>query len=237
MNWSRFFNQFSARRVDVYADFIDPFSYIGFHNLWKAARTPNVKLVWKGFEFNPDTPHEGSFLIAQPNSDVKNGMWASVRDFGRRSGIEMAEPEFVYNTSRAQALAHALPVSAETNEFLLAIFAAYFEEGKDIYQASVLKSALSRFPTLAPIAERYLSGQPDLNVLASNRRSAEERKFPGLPGFVHGGNNYFGALPASAWESVFTANKGIRRRYVQSDATNARDAEKGERAAEAARSD
>jgi predicted DsbA family dithiol-disulfide isomerase len=204
MDWSRLFGRFSSSPALVYADFIDPFSYVGFHNLCRATATRSVLLEWRGFEFNPDTPPDGYFLLTQLNSDLRAGMWASVEGYAKRSDVRLNEPQAVYNTQRAQHIVRRLPAGPEKNTLILKIFRAYFEDGADISRSAVLEKLLESFASLtAPARQKLLRETPLVLKLEANRREAERLAFPGLPGFFWNGRPYFGALSTEAWESIF----------------------------------
>jgi predicted DsbA family dithiol-disulfide isomerase len=204
MDWRRFFARFSSSAALVYADFIDPFSYVGFCNLCRAAEARSVRLEWRGFEFNPDTPDEGYHLIEQRNSDLRAGMWASVENFARRSSVLLNEPQKVYNTRRVQHIVRRLPAGRDKNDLILGIFRAYFENGEDISGREFLERALANFPALPATARRKLLDEtPDVARLEVHRREAQRQEFPGLPGFFWKDHPYFGALSMEAWQSIF----------------------------------
>src|ERR1017187_7020773 len=101
MKWAEIWGKIGPGRVIVYADFIDPFCYIGFHNLRRAAEASRTPILWRGFELNPATPPEGAVLETAGNCDLRPGMWSSVAAFAKKSGLDLAEPGLVPNTRRA----------------------------------------------------------------------------------------------------------------------------------------
>ena len=102
---------FSRNCIDFYGDFIDPLGYIGFHNLRQAAEESAIAIHWKGFEMNPDTPPEGERFQTAGNSDVRAGMWASVRHYGQKAGLNLIDPGFVPQSRLAHLLAVFWPGS------------------------------------------------------------------------------------------------------------------------------
>src|SRR5262245_60864484 len=83
-----FLKTLAGRKILVYADFIDPFCFIGWHTLWPLAEARKIELDWQGFEFNPGTPPEGPPLTTAGNSDLRPGMWASVQSLARQAGLD-----------------------------------------------------------------------------------------------------------------------------------------------------
>ena len=78
MKWPEIWGLIGPQRICIYADFIDPFCYVGFYNARRAAKAENIVLDWRGFELNPETPAEGSFLQPAANSDLQPGMLAAI---------------------------------------------------------------------------------------------------------------------------------------------------------------
>ena len=207
MDFERIFGLFSSERVRVYADFIDPFSYIGFHNLRQAAEARNITIEWRGFEFNPATPPEGLLLATNTNSDLRPGMWASVRAYAERSALNLREPQFVPSTQHAQQVLRQLPNGAAKNALIENFFRAYFVEGKDLGQPEVLRAAAAMAaPQWDERIARALASPAKRDELEKDRQAAQERQFAGMPGFLYRGKTHFGALSATAWENIFSHN-------------------------------
>src|ERR1700733_6758871 len=138
MKWSELWARFMSRRVVIYADFIDPFGYVGLHNLWEPLKAAGAVFDWNGFELNPQTPPEGMILQTADNSDLRPGMWASVRDYASRSGLKLVEPVRVPNTRRAQLLVRAARDLDVKKSLIERLYQAYFIDQKDIGDAVVL---------------------------------------------------------------------------------------------------
>jgi len=201
MKWSEIWGRIMPRRIIIYADFIDPFCYIGFHNVRRLARAEKIPMEWRGFELNPDTPKEGSLLQTAFNSDLRPGMWASVRDFAKKSGLVLQEPTFVPNT----ALAHAWVGSVEKQDvkysLIERIYQAYLSEKKDIGKVEILLELADEFE-LRREPLKHLAATRDRSLLEQFRRQAMDYQFTGMPGFVCRGKTYFGALSEDAWRMI-----------------------------------
>lgn len=184
----------------IYADFIDPFCYIGFHNLRTAAEPLKVVLEWRGFELNPDTPPEGYFLQTAGNSDLRPGMWASVKEYAARAGLSFPEPQRVPNTRLAHGLVRNAKNPLVKNPLIERIYQAYFNENRDIGSPAVLVDLAKEFG----MDENAVAQAADLERY---REEAKARQFPGMPGFLYRGKPYFGALPQTSWQSIFDPKK------------------------------
>jgi predicted DsbA family dithiol-disulfide isomerase len=201
MKWAPFWRQNAPSTIVIYADFIDPFCYVGFHNLRRVAEASGLTLDWRGFELNPATPFEGSVLQTVSNSDLRFGMWASVADFGRKNGLSLAEPSMVPNTRLAQLWVQTVYAPDVKNSLIERIYQAYLSDKKDIGEPAVL-TALAAGLSLPdkPILE--FAAKRDSTRLERFREEAMKYQFPGMPGFVFRGKTHFGALSEDAWNEI-----------------------------------
>lgn len=210
-----FFNRFRTSRILIYADFIDPFCYIGFHCLSAAAQERAITLEWRGFELNPDTPEDGFSLESASNSDLRPGMWSSVQEYARKSGLEVREPGRVPNTRRAHQLVYFAQKIDVKKPLIERIYQAYFTGKGDIGNLDVLVSLAGEFGFSEDDARRAILANDFAPKLEQRRQEAIELKFAGMPGYVWKGKNYFGALSTTAWENIFQevipAKAGIHR--------------------------
>jgi predicted DsbA family dithiol-disulfide isomerase len=196
--WRRIF----WRPVYVFADFIDPFSYIGFHSLRLAAGHHQVPVAWRGFEYNPDTPAEGYDLETGANSDLRPGMWASVERFAAQAGLQFPEPQRICKTQLAQLTLQFIPDQPQKILLISSMYQAYFDRCLDLGRPEVLKTIV-RDAGLDPATVDRAFAEKDASRLESCREEAKRLGFLGLPGFLYRGKTYFGALPQSSWDTIF----------------------------------
>jgi len=201
MKWPPFWGQFGRSRIVIYADFIDPFGYIGFHNVRRAAEACGIDLEWRGFELNPDTPPGGSMLQTAANSDLRPGMWASVADFAKKSGLTLVEPAYVPNSRVAHLWVQEVREAVVKNSLIERIYQAYLSDKKDIGDPTVLTALAAEFGlSNKPVVKHVLTR--DGSRLEQFRQEAIKRQFPGMPGFAYKGEKYFGALSENAWTDI-----------------------------------
>jgi predicted DsbA family dithiol-disulfide isomerase len=201
MKWPEIWGQILPRRILLYADFIDPFCYVGFHNVRRAAETKKIPLEWRGFELNPATPPEGALLQAAVNSDLRQGMWASVESFAKKSGLALSEPSQVPNTRLAHLWVGTIPKPDVKNSLIERIYQAYLSDKKDIGDPHVL-AALAGDWGLPKERVYEFAAKRDASRLEQFRQQAINRGFPGMPGFLYQGKTYFGALSEDAWIKI-----------------------------------
>ncbi len=192
----------SSKKILIYADFMDPFCFIGFHNARLAAQEHGLMLEWRGFELNPDTPPEGYVLETGANSDLRPGMWASVKGLAEASGLLFPEPQKVPNTRMALALVEIAKRRAENIPLIETIYQAYFMRQWDIGSQEVLVQLATPLGLSLQEIESALRGTDVQCALETHRQEALARQFPGMPGFVYRGKMYFGALSREAWGKI-----------------------------------
>jgi len=152
--------------IEIASDVICPWCYIGKRRLEKAlalvdsemSGSAQPALRWLPFELNPDLPAGG-----MPRAEYRRAKFGSperakqldarVAAEGRTVGIEFAfeRMERTPNTRAAHELIDLAQRQGKANAVVDALFRAYFEEARDIGDATVL----------ADIAARHeLSGWP-----------------------------------------------------------------------------
>ena len=98
-------------------------------------------MVWKAFELRPGTPSEG---IPRPFEDGEtNELTGNIREAAKAAGLEnMRRAPFVPNSRPALEAAALAKDKGRFDEYHRAVFKAFWEESKDIGQATVLQGIL-----------------------------------------------------------------------------------------------
>jgi predicted DsbA family dithiol-disulfide isomerase len=177
--------------VEVYADVICPWCYIGKRRLDMAFEArPDVRpsYVWRTFLLNPTMPPEGMERAAYLSAKFGNSaaaVYGRIAAAGLDSGIEFRF-DAISRTPDSRAahrmLIAAGPDSAELSE---AIYRAYFVEGRDIGEPQVLESIAAEFgrPKLIDaVADDTVARQLDTHLATGNRM-----RLDGVPYFIFGG--------------------------------------------------
>jgi predicted DsbA family dithiol-disulfide isomerase len=177
--------------VEVFADLICPWCYIGKRRLDMAFETrPDVRpsYVWRTFLLNPTMPAEGMERTAYLSAKFGNSaaaVYGRIAAAGLDSGIEFRFDSISRTPDSRPAhrlLIAAGPDSAELSE---AIYNAYFVEGRDISAPQVLENIAIEFgrPDLIDAAaDDTVARQLDTHLATSNRM-----RLDGVPYFIFGG--------------------------------------------------
>lgn len=142
-------------RIDIISDVICPWCYLGYSRLKQAIEQLGddyrIDIRWQPFELHPDMPIEGAdrdtYLGEKFGSPEKlNEATHALQQVGIEAGIQFnfSEKDRVPNTKLAHQFVLAATKSNLATPFILALFHAYFTNGKDIGLKSILEeTALS----------------------------------------------------------------------------------------------
>ncbi|TYL48187.1 DsbA family oxidoreductase [Marinomonas sp. IMCC 4694] len=137
-------------RIDIITDLVCPWCYLGYSRLKQAIEQLGddyrIDIHWQPFELHPDMPLEGadreSFLRERFGSPEKlNEATHAIQQVGIEAGIQFnfSENDRLPNTKLTHQFVLAAAKSGLATPFVLAVFHAYFTEGKDIGSNKVLE--------------------------------------------------------------------------------------------------
>ena len=125
--------------IVAYSDYICPWCYIGLRRIERLEREFPVDVEWRPFELHPETPRSGFDLSA------RLGGLPRARAYAENIVALAAESELTIRMPRAVANSHLALEAAEFarehggfDRVHAALFAAYFQDGRDIGDAAVL---------------------------------------------------------------------------------------------------
>lgn len=181
-------------QIEMYSDLVCPWCYIGRKRLEVALnQRPDlrVRVRWLSFELNPQIGRDGidraAYLAAKFGDTAQlAAMQLHIREVGIDLGIDLRF-ESISRTPNTRA-AHALmAIAAERgaqDETAAALFAAYFEQGRDIGDLEVLVEigaarGLDRDATRAALQDRRHHAQ-----IVAHERQAAQWGISGVPTFI-----------------------------------------------------
>lgn len=184
----------AALHVEVIADFVDPFSYLGKHRLETALECVQgpSDVTWHPYQLNPDFPVDGlefddylsqrfgSRAAVQPVLD-------SLAEEGAREGLRFHFDKIkrVPNTQRAHLLMY-LAEREGKNQSLLAedLLAAFFEHGENIGNADVLVRLGARHGLQTDAISRVFDDESARQLLMTREGQVRSSGITGAPGFL-----------------------------------------------------
>ena len=140
-------------QIDIVSDVVCPWCAIGYGNLQQAlsklSQSVDAKIEWHPFQLNPYMGKEGQEinehisekygLSDQQMQDNKQ----NIQNMGKLAGFEMSFDKRgrIYNTLDCHVLLHFAQEQGKQTELKLALFKAYFTDGKNVSDRAVLIEA------------------------------------------------------------------------------------------------
>ena len=193
-------------QIDIYADVVCPWCYIGERRLHQAlAQRPDLRVErrWRPFQLQPGMPKQGlprAEFAQRKFGGVANmnAAFAQVVAAGVQDGVEF---RFDHVASAPNTVdAHRLIVWADGHgkqwELANALFAAYFTHWRNLNDADQLVDVAAQVGLPADQGHAFLVTDEGVAQVQASQREADELGVHGVPFFVF--NNQFavsGAQP------------------------------------------
>lgn len=202
--------------IDVYADIVCPWCYIGRAHLKQAlAQRPDLDatLRWRPFQLQPDMPAEGKPfrpMLAQKfgGQDRAQQMFERVRQMGADQGLtfDFEAIDIAPNTVDAHRLVLWAEDQEHGDEMAETLFCAYFTEGQDVSDRDVLAACAADVGLDPDGARAVLDGDDYAAEVRTSQDEARRRGVTGVPCYVFDGRRAVaGAQPAHVLVDVFDA--------------------------------
>lgn len=199
--------------LDIISDPICPWCYIGkveFDRALDANPTHPFRISWHPFQLNPEMPREGmdrrAYLEGKfGGKGAAAEVYAKIDARARAAGLELnfGAIERTPNTLDAHRLIHWAGIEGRQTAIVSALFAAYFEAGRDIGDAEVLCDIADGVGLDAAMIGRLLRSDADLEQIRDRDARARAMGVTGVPTFVVAEQHAVpGAQPAALWQDV-----------------------------------
>jgi predicted DsbA family dithiol-disulfide isomerase len=200
-------------KLDIVSDPICPWCYIGKALLDAALeQRPDHPFVieWHPFQLNPDMPREGmdrrAYLEAKfGGKDGAIAAYAPVVERAEAAGlnIDFEAMQRTPNTLDAHRLIHWAGIEGKQNAAAMALFAAYFTEGRDIGDVEVLADIADAIGMDAAIVGRLLASDADTDDIRARDAQFREMGVSSVPTFIVAAQHAVpGAQSTDLWLSV-----------------------------------
>lgn len=200
-------------KLDIISDPICPWCYIGKTLLDQAmALRPDhpFEIEWHPFQLNPDMPAEG--MDRRDYLETKFGgkegairAYAPVLERAEAAGltIDFAAIKRTPNTLDAHRLLHWAGIEGCQDRMAMALFKAYFNEGRDIGDPEVLADLADSLRLDGAMIQRLLATEADRDAIRARDAQFREMGISGVPTFIVGGQHAVpGCQPAELWVKV-----------------------------------
>ncbi|MGR3641291.1 DsbA family oxidoreductase [Alterinioella nitratireducens] len=200
-------------KLDIISDPICPWCFIGKANLDRALEAAGdhpFTVEWHPFQLNPDMPREGmdrrAYLEAKfGGTEGAVRAYAPVVEAAEKAGLKINFEGIARtpNTLDAHRLIHWAGLEGRQTPMVAALFKAYFQEGRDIGDATVLADIAEALEMDRAMTLRLLAGDADTDDIRARDAHARERGVTGVPCFIVAGQHALpGAQPPELWAQV-----------------------------------
>lgn len=180
--------------IEVYADLICPWCYIGKHRLDRAmAERPAFAFDrrWRPFELNPDMPPQGmdrlAYLAAKFGGQERaRQVHAVIEDTARRDGIPIAldSARRTPSTLDAHRLVRLAESLGRAEAVVDLLFRAYFVEGLDLGDRDLLAERAG-LAGLDPVeTRRFLAAEDETAAVRAAESAARQLGIQAVPCYV-----------------------------------------------------
>ena len=200
-------------KLDIISDPICPWCYIGKTLLDQALnQRPDhpFEIEWHPFQLNPEMPAEGmdrkTYLETKfGGKEAAARAYAPVLERAEAAGlsIDFASMDRTPNTLDAHRLLHWAGIEKCQDRMAMALFAAYFDQGRDIGDHEVLADVADTLGMDGAVIRRLLASGADREDIRTRDAQFREMGITGVPTFIIGGEHAVpGCQPAELWCKV-----------------------------------
>ena len=200
-------------KLDILSDPICPWCYIGKASLDRALESrPDhpLEIEWHPFQLNPDMPEKGmdrrEYLETKfGGKDNAVAVYARIAEAAEAAGLKINFEAILRtpNTIDAHRLIHWAGLEGRQTAAVSRLFKAYFEDGQDIGDRSVLLDIAEGIGLDRAMIERLYESDADLDDMRGRDAHARERGVTGVPTFVLANQHVVpGAQPPELWQKV-----------------------------------
>lgn len=177
--------------IDLFADIVCPWCYVGERRLAQALEKhgpEDVELRWRPFQLNPDMPSDG--LAWSAFEEWKFGGQSSAQQAYARLEEAAAETEIDFhfdrithapNTLHAHRLVLWAQEQGESEAVASRLFKAYFSEGRNVGDQSVLVAVAGEAGLDEEAARAFLEGEEGREAVSVSQEIARQSGITGVP--------------------------------------------------------
>jgi len=160
-------------------------------------REYGVKLLWRVFPLHPETPEKGMALtdLFGVGSEQVAAMQARLRRVAAAEGLPLAQRSRTYNSRRAQELGKWAQERGKEEPFRLAVYRAYFVEGRNIALVDELAATAAAIGLPEEEARAALAAESYAAAVDADWKRAEELGITAVPTHLCAGRRLVGFSP------------------------------------------
>lgn len=200
--------------VEIVFDFVCPWCYVGVHRFQLLrTRRPDLPLlpVWRPFLLNPDMPRRGmsrsDYMLRKFGDEERARRFhAAISSIAADDGLSLEFPRI--DRAPSSVNAHRLIRFAlefgPADDLVLAIFRAYFSDGRDIGDIATLTDLADGHGLPATVVRQFLTGTRATEQVHADNLYVHRLGINGVPCFVIDGDTAIaGAQEPDVLERLF----------------------------------
>jgi len=192
-------------KIVVFSDYICPFCYIGFYRVEQLKEKFDLDVEWRPFEIHPETPKEGTELNNLPfPKEYLEMMKANVKRLADDVGVTFKLTDKLPNSRMALYISEFARKKGKFDEFHKLVFDAYWKDGKDIGNQTLLLSLAELIGFNRKEILEYLDSEEPFEELKKSLKELRNYGINGVPTFIIGDRIVVGAQPYEVFESVIS---------------------------------
>ncbi len=186
--------------IEIFSDLICPWCFIGKRRLEQALAkfdSSDCHIIWQPFELNPNMPVEGikreDYRLKKFGSlEYSQKLDAQVVEAGLKCGIEFNFGSKTPNTFNAHRLAwYCYSLKKNQNDLMESLFQAYFCDGNDIGDISILAEIGSNHGFEKSELLSFLKSDQGRDEIKEELKRAQDLNLNGVPAFIIDGEPAF----------------------------------------------
>ncbi|MFW9999755.1 MAG: DsbA family protein [Candidatus Hodarchaeota archaeon] len=190
-------------KVIAYSDYICPFCYIGYHRIEKLKEEYNLDVEWRPFEIHPETPKRGASIEDLPFPKGYLEMaFANVKRLAEEDGLTLKFAEKLPNSRLALYISEFARKKGKFEKFHKLVLEAYWLEGKDIGDKSLLLDLAESVGLDKNEIEFYLDTDEPYKEVRKSLGELRKYGINGVPSFIIEERLIIGAQPYEIFKEV-----------------------------------
>ena len=186
-----------SNKIEYFLDCSSPWTYLSFRGMQELSKRKSFEIIWKpilvGGIFNTINPS----VYESRQNPIKEKLVYSQKDlddWSKSRGLDITMPKiFPVNSVKAMRGAFFFQDAGKIEDYLEAVFYAYWTEGKDISDDNILKSIVDQLNSSAEEYFDFIKTPEAKERLISNTQELMDRGGFGSPTFfLNEDDMYFG---------------------------------------------
>jgi predicted DsbA family dithiol-disulfide isomerase len=167
-----------------------------------------IDIRWTAFPLHPDTPEQGRTLeelFAGRNIDIDQ-MMDHLKQVASKLGLPFGERKKTYNSRLAQELGKFAELKGKGDEFHNAVFRAYFVDGQNIGNTSILVELAESVHLNSKDAHKIIQDRTYKGAVDSDWKRSYELGVTAVPTFLFNHQRLVGAQNFETLEKLLLSN-------------------------------